>query len=95
MGEQTVANGNPVIIQLSSINDIISMIVLVLLGVATLIQILDMIGFIPKKWRYTLKLNRSQDTIDVLKELGINFNQYKKRNATVGIPVDYSKETIV
>lgn len=94
MEEQAIASGNQIIIQLSSINDIISMIVLVLLGVATLIQILDMIGFIPKKWRYILKLNRSQDTIDVLKELGVNFNQYKKSNSLVGVPIDYSKETI-
>lgn len=95
MTEQTIEQGNLIIIQLSSINDIISMVVLVLLGIATLIQILDMVGFIPKKWRYQLKLNRSQDTIDVLKSLGINFNQYRKSNATVGIPVDYSKETVV
>lgn len=86
---------NQIIVQLGNVNDIISMVVLVLLGIATLIQILDLIGFIPKKWRYKLKLSRAQDTIDVLNILGININQYRKSNATVGIPVDYSKETVV
>lgn len=94
MGQQIVEQGNQIIIQLNDLNDIISTIVLVLLGIATLIQIIDMIGFMPEKWRYKFKLNRAQDTIDVLKELGVDFNQYKKNNAIMGIPVDYSKENI-
>lgn len=92
---KTIEQGNQIIIYLNDINDIISTLVLVLLGVATLIQILDMIGLWPKRWRDKLKLNRAQETIEVLESLGINFNQYRKSNATVGIPVDYSKETVI
>lgn len=86
---------NPIMIQLNDINEIIGMIVLIILGIGTLIQILDMVGLLSSKWRNTLKLNRAQDTLEVLGTLGVNINQYKKRNSTIGIPVDYSNETVV
>jgi len=86
---------NPIVIQLNDVNEIIGMIVLVILGIGTLIQTLDMIGILPDKWRNRFKLNRAQDTLEVLRTLGININQYKKRNSTIGIPVDYSEQTVV
>lgn len=68
------------------INDII----LVLLAISTCVQVCDWLGFIPRKLRDVLKLNRSQDTLDVLKELGIDIDRYKNCNSMVGIPIDYS-----
>ena len=94
MKETVVEQGKQIIIQLNNINDILSTLVLVILGIATVLQVMDMCGFLTPKWKRKFRLNHAQDTIEVLKELGINFNQYKKINATIGIPVDYSKDTI-
>lgn len=90
---KTAGNG-PVIISFESINDAISMLILLLLAVSTLIQVMDMCGLLPDRFRRWLKLNRSQDTLEILRELGININQYKKHNAVVDLPRDYASGTI-
>lgn len=69
-------------------------IILGLLTVSTIIQICDMCGFLPEWIRKKFRINKSLDTLEVLKELGININMYKRKNAIVGIPVDYNKENI-
>lgn len=69
-------------------------IAIILLGISTLIQICDMCGFLPGWVRKKFRINKSQDTLEVLKELGINTNMYKRKNAIVGIPRDYNKESI-
>lgn len=94
MGKVICLSENPVVIQLNNINEVIVWIVIVVLAIATLFQVLDMCGLLPPKFRKFLRLNRSQDTIEVLKELGININQYRKNNLTMGIPRDYPKENL-
>ena len=94
MGQAILLQENQIIIQLNQVIDVLSTLVLVILGIGTLIQVLDMCGIIPSKLRDKLKLNRSQDTIDVLKEFGVNIEQYRKANILVGIPRDYSKEKL-
>lgn len=89
----TVEKGS-VMSPFDSINDTISMLILFLLAISTLIQVMDMCGLMPERFRKWLKLNRSQDTLDILRELGININQYKKHNAIVDLPRDYASETI-
>lgn len=69
-------------------------IILVLLSVSTVIQICDMCGFLPEWIRKKFRINKSLDTLEVLKELGINTNMYKRKNAIVGIPRDYDKENL-
>lgn len=69
-------------------------IIIILLSVSTLIQICDMCGFLPEWLRKKFRINKSQDTLEVLKELGININMYKRKNAIVGIPRDYNKESL-
>lgn len=69
-------------------------IAIILLGISTLIQICDMCGFLPEWVRKKFRINKSQDTLEVLKELGINTNMYKRKNAIVGIPRDYNEESI-
>lgn len=68
--------------------------ILIVLSISTVIQVLDMCGFLPRKVRKFLRLNHSEDTMDVLKEFGINIDMYRRNNATVGIPRDYSRETL-
>lgn len=68
--------------------------VLIILGIGTLLQVLDMLGFLPKKVRNYLKLNHARDTLDVLKEYGIDPEFYKRHNISVGIPQDYPKDDL-
>lgn len=70
-------------------------IVLIVLGLSTVLQVCDMCGFLPEWFRRRFRLNRAQDTLDVLKELGINSNMYKRKNAIVGIPRDYNQKNLV
>lgn len=74
--------------------DKIDAIILGLLGISTVIQICDMCGFLPEYIRRKFRINKSQDTLEVLKELGININMYRRKNALVGIPIDYDKKNI-
>ena len=69
-------------------------IVILLLGISTIIQICDMCGFLPGWIRKRFRINKSQDTLEVLKELGISTNMYKRKNAIVGIPRDYNQDNI-
>ncbi len=69
-------------------------IILGLLTLSTIIQICDMCGFLPECIRKRFRINKSLATLEVLKELGINTNMYKRKNAIVGIPIDYDKENI-
>lgn len=69
-------------------------IIIALLGFSTLIQICDMIGFLPEWLRKRLRVNKSQDTLEVLKEFGINTNMYRRKNAIVGIPRDYDSKNL-
>lgn len=68
--------------------------ILILLGISTLIQVCDMCGFLPGWIRKKFRINKSQDTLEVLKEFGIDANKYKRKNAIVGIPRDYDYKNI-
>lgn len=78
----------------NKILDCLNVIALILLAIGTVIQLLDSLGFLPQKARNFFKLNRSRDTIDVLKEFGVDTELYQKRNVLVGIPRDYPKEKL-
>ena len=78
----------------NNILDLLNVIALIILGIGSLIQLLDTIGLFPAKIRNYLRLNRAKDTIDVLKEYGINPDLYKRHNIAIGIPRDYSKDTV-
>lgn len=74
--------------------NLLNVIALILLALGTVIQLLDSLGFLPPKVRNFFKLNRSRDTIDVLREFGVDTELYQKRNKLVGIPRDYPKEKL-
>lgn len=53
-----------------------------------------MLFFLPKKVRNYLKLNHARDTLDVLKEYGIDPEFHKRHNISVGISQDYPQITL-
>ena len=59
-----------------------------------MLQVLDMLFFLPKKVRNYLKLNHARDTLDVLKEYGIDPEFHKRHNISVGISQDYPQITL-
>ena len=69
-----------------SIFDWINFAILLALGLSTLIGILDFIGFLPRKLRNRFRLNRAEDTISVLEELGIDIEQYRRKNQVLQYP---------
>ena len=66
--------------------------ILIVLAISTLIQVLNWLGFLPMKLRNKLKLNQVEDTLEVLKHLGVDIEKYRKANSVVGLPVDYPKD---
>lgn len=68
---------------MNSILDFLNYIVLFILGISTIIGILDYVGLLPRKWKNYFKLNRSIETIEVLKNLGIDVDKYKRHNMTI------------
>lgn len=59
-------------------SDFLNSLVLIILGIGTLVQVLDMLGFLPERVRNYLKLNHAKDTIEVLKEYGIDPALYRR-----------------
>lgn len=71
------------------IEEYINRIILVLLAISTLVQVMNWMGFLPPKLRKLLKLSQAEDTMEVLKNLGIDIDRYRRINATVDLPIDY------
>lgn len=74
------------------IEEYINRAILILLAISTLVQILNWMGFLLSKFRKLLKLNQAEDTIEVLKDMGIDIDRYKRVNAIVELPVDYPED---
>ena len=79
---------------MKNILDFINDLVWFVLGISTLLAVLDMVGFVPKKLRKRLKLNRAEDTLEVLKELGIDTKVYKRKILSMNFPKDYSNKSL-
>lgn len=71
---------------------LINNLILFVLAVSTLIQVLNWLGFLPQKIRKFLKLNQSQDTLEVLEEMGVDIKRYQRQNAVIGIPIDFPED---
>lgn len=66
--------------------------ILIVLAISTLIQVLNWLGFLPVKLKNKMKLNQAEDTLEVLKYLGVDIEKYRRANSVVGLPVDYPKD---
>ena len=73
---------------------IINRIILILLAISTVVQVLNWLGFLPAKLRKIFKLNQAQDTLELLENMGVDVERYRRINATVGLPVDYPEDIV-
>lgn len=64
------------------------------LTLSTLFMVADFIGIMPKKFRKMLRLNKSDDTLEVLKELGINIESYRRSVSQVSFPKNYDNQSV-
>lgn len=72
--------------------DFLTMLVLVILAISTVVSALDFIGFLPMKVKKSLRMSKVQDTIDVLKELGVDIDKYKRSIISTNYPKEYDSE---
>ncbi len=76
------------------LNTFLTNLVIILIGLSTLIAVLDICGFLPGRVRKWFQLNRADDTIEVLKRLGIETEQYKRHNNALRFPKSIDSNTI-
>lgn len=74
------------------IEEHINQTILVLLAISTLVQVLNWMGFLPSKLRELLKLNQAEDTLEVLRNMGIDIDRYRRANSVVELPIDYPQD---
>jgi orotate phosphoribosyltransferase len=67
-------------------SDLKILIIAAILSIASVISILDYVGFLPRKISRILTRNRVQPTLDVLKEFGIDVDKHKRMNLAAEIP---------
>lgn len=80
--------------KLEFINNQLNTLILVLLSVSTLIAVADMIGIIPPKIKKHFRRTYVSDTIEVLKEFGVDIDRYKRNNIALDYPIDYSAGSV-
>ena len=74
--------------------DLINQIILFLLAISTLIGILDFVGLLPNKFRKWLQINRTDETLKLLEELGIDIEQHRRLNSGLKYPKKFADENI-
>lgn len=79
---------------ISLILDFLGKAPLVILSITTIIDLLCRFGLFPQNWIKRLKLGHAQDTLEVIKELGVDVDLYRRRNATINIPYFYSGKNL-
>ena len=79
---------------MDKINSQLNTIILIILSISTLIQVADMVGIIPQKIRKKLKQSHVTDTLDVLKELGVDIDRYQRNNIILDYPVDHTAGSV-
>lgn len=80
--------------KMNEIMDWLNQVILLILGFSTLIGILDFVGILPEKVKKRFKLNRASDTIDVLKEMGVDIDRYKINNESLDFPRALGNENL-
>lgn len=75
-----------------SSSDIISQIVIVILGLSTIVGVIESVGAMPSYFSKKLAKNRLTITIEVLKEMGINFNEERRFRLLRKIPTFFYKK---
>lgn len=68
--------------------------ILIVLSISTLFSILDLVGFLPKGVKKHLKMSHASDTLEVLNELGIDVDKYKRSNYSLNYPKELSADAV-
>lgn len=68
--------------------------ILIILAFSTLVGILDFVGFLPHSIRKWLRLNRADEMIETLRELGMDIDQRRRVNKAVNYPKKLTGENI-
>lgn len=63
-------------------------IIILILGISTIIQLVVGFGWFPKKVRDFFYRSKAEDTIDILKEMGVDVDKYRRSN----ISMNYTKD---
>ena len=79
----------------NTVNSTITQVILIILSIATLVTVLDYLGWLPPKARRFLHLNRAQDTVETLKEFGINVRNYKDATMALRFPKGEDPKSII
>ncbi len=66
--------------------------ILFFLAISTLFQVLNWTGLMPMKLKNKLKMNKAEDTLEVLKHLGVDIDKYRRTNSIMYLPVDYPED---
>lgn len=90
MRVQSIINVAVSLLKTITINDI----VIFILGLSTLVGILDFVGFLPPQIRKVLRINRADDSLELLRELGVDIDRYKRNNVKFNYPQNLSEESI-
>jgi orotate phosphoribosyltransferase len=77
-----------------SLDGIFGWIVLTALGLATVVFVLDSVGFLPRWLQKFVYRNRSAQTIEVLKDLGFEVEKVKRENRAAKIPEKRSADKL-
>lgn len=79
----------------NAVNSTITQAILIILSVATLVTVLDYLGWLPPKVRRFLHLNRAQDTVEILKEFGIDTRNYIDATMPLRFPKGEDPQSII
>ncbi len=75
-------------------NNTISQIILILLSLSSLIGILDHFGLLPRRIKSWIRMNRTTEIMEVLSQLGIDVDYYRRVNQSVSFPSTLDKQEI-
>ena len=75
-------------------DNVVMQLITIVLAVSTLLGILDYVGFLPAKLKNWLKMNRSQDSLDILNRLGVDVDRLRRANQSVSFPKTLSETDI-
>ena len=67
-------------------DNVVMQLIAVALAISTLLGVLDYVGFLPARLKNWLKMNRSQDSLELLKRLGVDVDRLHRVNQSVNFP---------
>lgn len=77
-----------------TIDEMTISIITLLLGISSVLVIMEALGFLPVKMSRTLNRNRLALTLDTLKAMGIDIDAMKRRNTAVALPEKAAASTL-